>query len=256
MKKSILFSAAALTLAASLTAPVTAHGAAANIRPVHVNVSAIDEKLRDELFSQLRDTLDNCQIKYGAIIVNGNCIQLPSDGITKPEQPDITPPENNDSGNTESQPGNNGSGSTENKPGNDGSGSTENKPADTELSFAKQVVELVNEERAKAGISPLTIDAGLENAALVRTSEIQTNFSHTRPNGNSFATAIQEAGVTYRRSGENIAWGQRTPEAVVNAWMNSDGHRANILNKNFSRIGVGYLTNGSGTPYWVQLFAD
>lgn len=296
MRKSILFSTAALTLAASLTAPVTAHGAVTNICPTYVNMSAIDNKLCNELYSQLRETLDNCQFKYGAVIVNGECIQLPSGGITKPEQPDITPPENNDSGNTENQPentpgtndscntgdkpdnsgsgntenipGNSGSGSTENKPGNDntggtenapdntGSGSTENTPADTELSFARQVVELVNQERAKAGVSPLTIDTGLESAALVRTREIQTSFSHTRPNGNSFATAIQEAGVTYRRSGENIAWGQRTPEAVVNAWMNSEGHRANILNKNFSRIGVGYLTNGSGTPYWVQLFAD
>ena len=292
MKKSILFSAAALTLAASLTAPVTAHGAATNVRPTYVNVSSIDEKLRDELFSQLRDTLENCDVKYSAVIVNGNCSQLPAGGITKPEQPEITPPENADSGNTESKPDNSGSDNAENKPGNNGSGNTENKPdnsdsgntenkpdnsdsgstdnkpdnngsdstdnkpADTELSFARQVVELVNKERAKAGVSPLTIDTGLESAALVRTREIQTSFSHTRPNGNSFATAIQEAGVTYRRSGENIAWGQRTPEAVVNAWMNSDGHRANILNKNFSRIGVGYLTNGSGTPYWVQLFAD
>lgn len=280
MKKSILFSTAALTLAASLFAPVTAHGAAANIRPTYVNVSAIDEQLCNDLFSRLRDTLENYEMKYGAVIVNGNCIELPSDGITKPEQPEFTPPTDNDSGNTESQPDNedsgstentpdnngsdntentpdnNGSGNTESNPGNNGSGNTENKPEDTDLSFARQVVELVNKERAKAGVSPLTIDAGLESAALVRTGEIQTSFSHTRPNGSSFATAIKEAGVTYRRSGENIAWGQRTPEAVVNAWMNSDGHRANILNKNFSRIGVGYLTNGSGTPYWVQLFAD
>lgn len=270
MRKSLLFGTAALTLAASLTAPVAAQGAVSNIRPTYVNVSALDNKLCNELYSQLQDTLDNCQFKYGAVIVNGECIQLPSGGITKPEQPDITPPENTDSGNTENQPentpDNTGSGSTENipdstggtenAPDNTGSGSTENTPADTELSFARQVVELVNQERAKAGVSPLTIDTGLESAALVRTREIQTSFSHTRPNGNSFATAIQEAGVTYRRSGENIAWGQRTPEAVVNAWMNSEGHRANILNKNFSRIGVGYLTNGSKTPYWVQLFAD
>ena len=304
MKKSFIFGATALALTASLTAPVTAHAATKSC-PTYIYSSAIDGKLCDELFSQLRDTLKNCEIKYDAVILNGNCIQIPSDGTAKPDKPENTPPENDDSGNTESKPddngsgsteskpdnsgsgsteskpdnsgsgstenkpdnsgsgstesnpGNNGSGSTENKPGNTGSGSTESKPEDdANLSFAKQVVDLVNKERAKAGVSPLTIDTGLESAALVRTKEIQTSFSHTRPNGSSFATAIKEAGVIYRRSGENIAWGQRTPEAVVNAWMNSDGHRANILNPNFGRIGVGYLTNASGTPYWVQLFAD
>lgn len=128
--------------------------------------------------------------------------------------------------------------------------------SDSTRSYAEQVVDLVNRERAKEGLAPLTIDTGLEQAALVRSREIQTNFSHTRPNGSSFATAVAEAGVTYRRTGENIAWGQKTPEAVVNAWMNSAGHRANIMNVNFSRIGVGYLTNASGTPYWTQLFAN
>lgn len=256
MKKSFIFGTTALALAASLTAPVAAH-AATNNCPTYIYSSAIDEKLCDELFLQLRDTLNNCEIKYGAVIVNGSCIQIPSDGTVKPDKPENTPPENDNSGNTESKPEDSGSGSVENKPGNNGSGDTENKPEDNaNLSFAKQVVELVNKERAKAGVSPLTIDTGLESAALVRTKEIQTSFSHTRPNGSSFATAIKEAGISYRRSGENIAWGQRTPEAVVNAWMNSDGHRANILNPNFGRIGVGYLTNASGTPYWVQLFAD
>ncbi len=244
MKKSFIFGATALALTASLTAPVTAHAATKSC-PTYIYSSAIDGKLCDELFSQLRDTLNNCEIKYGAVIVNGNCIQIPSDGTAKPDKPENTPPENDDSGNTESKPDDNGSGSTESKPEDNAN-----------LSFAKQVVDLVNKERAKAGVSPLTIDTGLESAALVRTKEIQTSFSHTRPNGSSFATAIKEAGVIYRRSGENIAWGQRTPEAVVNAWMNSDGHRANILNPNFGRIGVGYLTNASGTPYWVQLFAD
>lgn len=127
---------------------------------------------------------------------------------------------------------------------------------DEDTSYAAQVVRLVNEERAKEGLAPLTIDEGLTAAGNVRAQEIVTNFSHTRPDGTSFATAIQEQGVSYRRSGENIAWGQRSPEEVVNAWMNSSGHRANIMNANFTRIGVGHYQNGSGTNYWVQLFAD
>lgn len=127
--------------------------------------------------------------------------------------------------------------------------------APEEVSYAEQVVRLVNEERAKAGLSALTVDAGLEAAGLVRAKEIVTSFSHTRPDGSSFATAIKEQGVSYRGAGENIAWGQKSPEAVVSAWMNSEGHRANILNEKFTRIGVGHYQNNGGTNYWVQLFA-
>lgn len=122
--------------------------------------------------------------------------------------------------------------------------------------YAKQVVALVNKERAKAGLSALTIDAKAEKAALVRAKEIQSSFSHTRPNGTMFATALKEAGVNYNTAGENIAWGQKTPQEVVTAWMNSPGHRANILNKNFKHIGVGNLKNSSGAEYWVQLFTN
>lgn len=129
-------------------------------------------------------------------------------------------------------------------------------PTVPESSFAARVIELVNEERAREGLKPLTYDAAIEQAALVRAKEIQTSFSHTRPNGTSFVTAMKEAGVSYRRAGENIAWGQKTPEQVVGVWMNSPSHRANIMNANYGRIGVGHLTNAGGTSYWVQLFAD
>ena len=126
---------------------------------------------------------------------------------------------------------------------------------DTEnANFVRQVVNLVNQERAKAGLSPVTADTSIQAAAQVRAKEIEKSFSHTRPDGSSFSTALTQQGVTYRGSGENIAWGQKTPEQVMNGWMNSDGHRANILNKNFTKIGVGYHQNASGTNYWTQLF--
>ncbi len=137
-------------------------------------------------------------------------------------------------------------------------GTTEEQPpvSTPEASdYATQVVELVNIERAKEGLSPLTIDATITTAAMVRAGEIQTSFSHTRPNGTQFSTAMKEAGAQYTMAGENIAWGQKTPEAVVTAWMNSPGHRANIMNANFTRIGVGHVKNAAGTSYWVQLFA-
>ena len=145
-----------------------------------------------------------------------------------------------------------------NKPGVEDDNQS-NKPGteDSEQSmhaYVLRVVELVNEERAKAGLNPLTIKEDVTEAAQVRAVECTTMFSHTRPNGTSFVTALKEAGVNYRGAGENIAWGQKTPEQVMEAWMNSSGHRANILNEKYTSIGVGYYQNASGVNYWSQLF--
>lgn len=123
-----------------------------------------------------------------------------------------------------------------------------------DVSAVKKVADLVNQERAKAGLAPLEVKVNLQAAAQVRAKEIEKSFSHTRPNGSSFSSVLAENGVDYRGSGENIAWGQRSPEEVMNGWMNSEGHRANILNKNFKYIGVGYHVNSNGTGYWTQLF--
>lgn len=123
-----------------------------------------------------------------------------------------------------------------------------------ETSPAMQVVKLVNEERAKAGLPALEYDATMAKAALVRARETETSFSHTRPDGSSFSTALTEQGVSFRGAGENIAWGQRSPEEVMKGWMNSPGHKANILNKNYTKIGVGYYQNEKGVNYWTQLF--
>ena len=120
--------------------------------------------------------------------------------------------------------------------------------------FANQVVKLVNEERAKAGLSPLSVNSKAANAAQTRAREIEKSFSHTRPDGSSFNTALTEAGVSFRGAGENIAYGQTTPQQVMEGWMNSSGHRANILNANYTSIGVGHYKNGAGVDYWTQLF--
>ena len=125
---------------------------------------------------------------------------------------------------------------------------------DEEMSFTEQVVQLVNEERAKVGLNPVTIDDGVTAAANVRAKETKTSFSHTRPDGTSCFTALKEQNVNYRGAGENIAWGQKTPEAVMEAWMNSSGHRANILNEKFTKIGVGLYQDSNGRNYWAQMF--
>lgn len=120
--------------------------------------------------------------------------------------------------------------------------------------FASQVAKLVNEERAKAGLSPLTVHAGAADAAFTRAKELETSFSHTRPNGGSFNSALTEAGVRFTGAGENIAYGQNSPEKVMESWMNSSGHRANILSANYTSIGVGHYKNAAGVDYWTQLF--
>lgn len=123
-----------------------------------------------------------------------------------------------------------------------------------ESEYVQQVALLVNKERASAGLSQVTLDETLTKAAMTRAKETVTSFSHTRPNGTSFSTVLSEHNISYRGAGENIAWGQKSPEEVMNGWMNSAGHRANILNANYKKIGVGYYKDASGRKYWSQLF--
>ena len=122
-------------------------------------------------------------------------------------------------------------------------------------SAASEVVRLTNSARSQNGYAALVKDGALSEAAAVRAREIARSFSHTRPSGASFSSALSESGVSYLRAGENIASGQKSASEVVNAWMNSPGHRANILNSSYSRIGSASV-NIDGTLYWVQLFAD
>lgn len=132
-----------------------------------------------------------------------------------------------------------------------------NAQKDTEvLSFAQQVVKLVNEERSKAGLSALSYDSKVEAAANVRAKETELSFSHSRPDGTSFSTALKEQNISFRMSGENIAYGQISAEDVMKGWMNSPGHRANILNGNYTSIGVGYYKAANGRNYWTQLFTS
>ncbi len=119
-------------------------------------------------------------------------------------------------------------------------------------SFATQVVTLVNQERAKAGLSALkATNATLTKMALDKAKDMYNNgyFDHNSPTYGSPFDMMKKYGISYRYAGENIAKGQRTPQEVMNGWMNSPGHRANILNANFTTIGVAYY-NG----VWVQEF--
>lgn len=119
--------------------------------------------------------------------------------------------------------------------------------------YEAQVLRLVNAERAKYGLSSLSLDSGAVKVAHLRAKEIVQSFSHSRPDGRSCFTAANDLGVSYRAAGENIAYGYETPEQVVNGWMNSEGHRKNILSASFTKIGIGcYKSNG--VLYWSQFF--
>ena len=121
------------------------------------------------------------------------------------------------------------------------------------LSFEKEVVRLVNEIRKQNGLNELTYDWQLSRVARIKSEDMRDNkyFSHTSPTYGTPFQMIKNFGITYRSAGENIARGQTTPQKVVDAWMNSSGHRANILNSSFTHIGVGYASNGH---YWTQMF--
>ncbi len=127
-------------------------------------------------------------------------------------------------------------------------------PSNTNSSVANQVLSLINAERTKNGLSPLTMNANAQKAAQLRANEIVQQFSHTRPNGQSCFTALKQFNVSYSTAGENIAYGQPDAKTVVNGWMNSAGHRANILNGNFKQTGIGVYRDSKGIYYWTQLF--
>lgn len=121
------------------------------------------------------------------------------------------------------------------------------------LAYEQEVVRLVNAERASYGLPALSIRADLCQYARVKSQDMHDSgyFSHTSPNYGSPFDMMKSFGITYSHAGENIAMGYSTPEAVVSAWMNSEGHRANILSASYTELGVGYVADGG---YWTQWF--
>ena len=132
----------------------------------------------------------------------------------------------------------------------------EQKPSTDFSSYQQQVLDLVNAERTKRGISALTLDSNLSSVATKKSQDMvnKNYFDHTSPTYGSPFDMMKQFGISYRTAGENIAKGQKTPQEVVTAWMNSEGHRKNILNPNFTNLGVGIAKDSKGTTYWTQMF--
>lgn len=128
--------------------------------------------------------------------------------------------------------------------------------ANTEAAMEAEVLRLVNEERAKYGLGALKRASDLDALARAHSQDMITRhfFDHTNPSGQSPFDRMRAAGISYRAAAENIAYGQRSAAAVMDAWMNSSGHRANILNGTYTEIGIGAVRNSGGTIYWTQEF--
>lgn len=122
--------------------------------------------------------------------------------------------------------------------------------------YALKVIELVNAERAKVDVGPVTETEMLYIAASARAKELEALFSHTRIDGREGFSILSDFDIARNAWSENIGAGQKTPQQIVDGWMNSDGHRKNLLNPNYTKIGVGIYMDASGRLYWAQLFID
>lgn len=184
--------------------------------------------------------------KFGILPDNNQCTDCENGESSKPSVPEqSTAPSKPSTPGQSTQPG---------KSEQSESSDAKTPSVDSSVSdYEKQVVEIVNRYRAENGLKPLTLNTELSRVARLKSQDMKDKkyFSHTSPTYGSPFDMMKKFGISYRTAGENIAMGQRTPEAVMTAWMNSSGHRANILNSTYTQIGVGYVADGN---YWTQMF--
>lgn len=178
------------------------------------------------------------------ICVNGVKFKLP----LTPSCPNVPSKPDNNTSTTPEQ-------NTDSTPSNPSTTPEQNTSTDFS-SYQQQVLDLVNAERTKRGISALTLDSSLSSVATKKSQDMvnKNYFDHTSPTYGSPFDMMKQFGISYRTAGENIAKGQKTPQEVVIAWMNSEGHRKNILNPDFTNLGVGIAKDSNGTTYWTQMF--
>lgn len=256
LKKNLLKTVVAGSLTAVLAVGIMlpASASAAEVSTYKATIKLTDA-------TSLKTLLEKWMKDNGITVSNGQVVQKPAaqpettkpepakpESTTKPSQPTQ---EEKPAATPTKKPENSSNTGNANNTGNTGNNTSNSGNESTQSDFAAQVVKLVNAERAKAGLSALASDALLDKVALAKAKDMSNNnyFDHQSPTYGSPFDMMKQFGVTYSYAGENIAKGQKTPQEVVTAWMNSEGHRANILSKNFTQIGVGYY-NG----YWAQEF--
>ena len=199
-------------------------------------------------------------VKY-KLPLTPSCPNVPSKPESTPNKPSTTPQQKPES--TPSTPSTTPQQKPESTPSTPSTtpqqkpeSTPEQKPSTDFSSYQQQVLDLVNAERTKRGISALTLDSNLSSVATKKSQDMvnKNYFDHTSPTYGSPFDMMKQFGISYRTAGENIAKGQKTPQEVVTAWMNSEGHRKNILNPNFTNLGVGIAKDSKGTTYWTQMF--
>ncbi len=250
LKKNLLKTVVAGSLTAVLAVGIMlpASASAAEVSTYKATIKLTDA-------TSLKTLLEKWMKDNGITVSNGQVVQKPAaqPETTKPEttKPSQPTQEEKPAATPTKKPENSSNSGNANNTGKTGNNSSNSGNESTQSDFAAQVVKLVNAERAKAGLSALASDALLDKVALAKAKDMSNNnyFDHQSPTYGSPFDMMKQFGVTYSYAGENIAKGQKTPQEVVTAWMNSEGHRANILSKNFTQIGVGYY-NG----YWAQEF--
>ena len=222
---------------------------------------------------------NNCPNKFPSI----NNDKDDNDNIEDNNQNNGNNQDNNQGGNMEdNNQGNNNQDKDDNNPGNDNNQDQDkddnnqdnnnnqdqdkddnNQNDDNNSSningFSKEQVEvlnLVNKERKANGLKPLTLNKELSNVANIKSRDMieKGYFDHTSPTYGSPFDMMKKFNISYNTAGENIAMGQKTPSEVMNSWMNSSGHRANILNSTYTELGVGIQKDSNGTIYWTQMF--
>lgn len=258
MKKSIIASIAAA--AAIFTAGASTNANAAEIQnqpvqiksyvqtfgPYHINEDQLKQLIQSADSKELQNLLNNC-LQNPSIEANNAIKEAIKRNTNQPANKQaVKKPAQTTQKTTQPAPSANDKATNNQTPKQSQTTSSVN-------AFEKKVVELTNVERQKQGLKPLVLDEALSKVAREKSLDMQRNkyFSHTSPTYGSPFDMMKKFGISFRTAGENIAMGQRTPEEVVNAWMNSSGHRQNILNPNFTHIGVGYVENGN---YWTQMF--
>lgn len=201
------------------------------------------------------EELRNLLKKFGCSFDNNQNSTTPTTSNTEPTDKKEPATENTTNSNSGNNSGNNaGNSNANNNSGNQNQNKpTTDKNASSVSEYEKRVVELVNEIRAENGLSKLTLNTELSAVARLKSQDMKDKnyFSHTSPTYGSPFDMMKQFGISYRTAGENIAYGYATPESVVDGWMNSPGHRANILNSSYKEIGVGYVASGH---YWTQMF--
>lgn len=239
MKKIGIFATAALcaSVMAVNASAYQVSGSNCDISKVFTKLEGSGCNIQTVLSCDIKEILNNVFNGCGNITFP----QLPQKPDTSPEKPSV--PETPDKPDTTPD--------APSVPGIPENGS--NGESSSVSEYEMRVAELVNEQRSKHGLSPLKLSEELSAVARAKSQDMRDNgyFSHNSPTYGSPFDMLKSFGISYKAAGENIAHGYSTPEAVVNGWMNSPGHRANILNADFTELGVGYVESGN---YWTQLF--